>query len=200
MKIQSLQNNNITVLFSAPLNHLLISQDKLSKIFDTSDPQQNIRNFVEAPGLKLMIFPTQKKDIAFEPARLVVSDKSGVDIEKSALINDFRKVFNSDAIDPTKVAAYGFNYDVLVEMDRGSLGDIVGQKLSNLPNVKNGGAMVSFEKEGINYVLEIKPAKDKIFLAHLNAHISSNKIPDDLILRSELASNFKIFIDILKTI
>lgn len=199
MKIQELKNLNITLLFSAPLNHLLISQDKLSKIFDTSDPQEKIQNFVEAPGLKLMIFP--KKDIVFEPARLIVSDKSGIDIEKSALIDDFRKIFNSDSIDSTKVSAYGFNYDVLVEMDdNGKLSDIVGSKLSVLANIKNGGAMVSFEKEGINYVLEIKPAKDKIFLAHLNAHISSNKIPSDPTLKRELAFNFNTFIDILKTI
>ena len=201
MKIQGLKNVNITVLFSVPLNHLLISQEKIAKLFDITDAQRNASNFVEAPGLKVIILPNQKRDIAFEQSRFIVADKTGNSIEKSTLVDDFRKIFDAGPIDPTTVAAYGFNYDVLVESDGGNLSDIVGQKLLQLPNIKNGGAMVSFEKGGISYALDIKPINDKkTFLAHFNAHFTSNIIPNNEVLKKESVLQFKELEQIIKSI
>lgn len=201
MKIQSLKNANITVLFSVPLNHLLISQEKIAKLFDTADAQQNVHNFVEAPGLKVIILPNQKKDIAFEQSRFIVADKTGNSIEKSTLVDDFRKIFDAGPINSTTVAAYGFNYDVLVESGGGNLSDIVGQKLLQLPNIKNGGAQVSFEKGGINYAFDIKPTNDKkTFLTHFNVHFITNTIPNNEVLKMELALQFNELEQIIKSL
>ena len=147
MKIQGLKNLNITLLFSAPLNHLLISQADVIKLFTTGDPQKDIFNFVEASGLKVAIFPNQKKDIVFESLRVVLNDKNEVEIDKSTLITDFRKVLDSSFIDKTKIIAYGFNYDFLIELDNNN--DLISTKISKIPNItiKSAGINISFEKK-----------------------------------------------------
>ena len=145
MKMQELKNVNITALFSVPFNHLLISQGDIVKLFTTGDPQKDIFNFVEAPGIKIALFPNQKKEVVFENARLVVNDKSETDLSASTLISDFKKVFNSDSVDKDKVTAYGFNYDMLIELNGSKLTDLIGTKIFQLPDIKikNAGITIS---------------------------------------------------------
>lgn len=76
MKIETIKNVNIAVLFSEPLNHLLISQKGLLDLFKTRDQQKNQHTFVEAPCLKVLIFPNLKKEVVFEWVRVLVNDKS----------------------------------------------------------------------------------------------------------------------------
>jgi len=203
MKIQGLKNLNITVLFSAPLNHLLISQVDIVKLFQVGNPQNDLFNLVEAPGLKVLTFPNQKKDIVFESTRLSVNDKSEVEIEKSSIVEDFEKAFNISAIDKSKVVAYGFNYDFLAELENGNPSDLVGEKISKLPNItiKNVGINVSFEKDGLTHTLTLTPsAQPKVFLVHFNSHFSSSDVPSVVELKDQMLVRFKEFKEILKNL
>lgn len=198
MKIQGLKNLNITLLFSTPLNHLLISQSDIVKLFSTGDIQKDLFNFIEAPGLKLAIFPNQKKDIAFENLRISLNDKSEVEIAKSTIVSDFRKTLNANIIDQSKIIAYGFNYDFLVELDNSN--DLIGTKISKLPNIniKNVGVNVSFEKNGLMHTLTITPTgQEKIFLMHFNSHINSKDVPEDNVLNEQITAQFNELKEIL---
>lgn len=201
MKIQGLKNLNITLLFSAPLNHLLISQPDVVKLFSIGDQQKDPFNFVEAPGLKVIIFPNQKKDIAFESLRVSLNDKSEVEIDKSTLITDFRKILNGGFIDQSKIIAYGFNYDFLVQLDNSN--DLIGAKISKIPdiNIKSAGVNISFEKDGLTHMLTITPTgQEKIFLAHFNSHFNSSSIPEDNILKTQLQEQVNEFKKIIENL
>ena len=201
MKIQGLKNLNITLLFSAPLNHLLISQADVIKLFTIGDPQKDLFNFVEAPGLKVVIFPNQKKDIAFESLRVSLNDKSEVEIDQSTVVADFRKILNSGFIDQNKIIAYGFNYDFLVELDNNN--DLIGAKISNIPNIviKSIGVNVSFEKDGLTHMLTMTPTgQEKIFIANFNSHFNSNDIPTDDILKTQIQEQFSEFKEIIENL
>lgn len=195
MKIQGLKNLNITLLFSAPLNHLLISKDDVVALFKTGDAQKDLFNLIEAPGLKVVIFPNQKKDIAFETSRISLNDKSEVEIEKSTIISDFRKVLGHRIFtDQSKIVAYGFNYDLLVELEHGD--DLIGEKIAQIPGItiKSAGINLSFEKDELAHTLTITPTgQEKVFLAHFNSHFSSTNVPEDATLRAQMASQFKEF-------
>ncbi len=201
MKIQGLKNLNITLLFSAPLNHLLISQADVIKLFTTGNPQKDLFNFVEAPGLKVAIFPNQKKDIAFESLHIRLNDKNEIEVDKSTLIDDFRKVLNSGFIDKSKIIAYGFNYDFLVELENGN--DLIGAKISKIPNIniKSVGVNISFEKDGLTHMLTMTPTgQGKIFIASFNSHFNSNDIPADEILKTQLQEQVSKFKEITKSL
>lgn len=201
MKIQGLKNLNITLLFSAPLNHLLISQVEVIKLFTTGDPQKDLFNFVEAPGLKVAIFPNQKKDIAFESSRVSLNNKNEVEIDESTLITDFRKILDSGFIDKSKIIAYGFNYDFLVELDNNK--DLIGEKISNIPNIviKSVGVNISFEKDGLTHMLNMIPTgQEKIFIANFNSHFNSNDIPTDDVLKTQIQEQFSEFKEIIETL
>lgn len=202
MKIQGLKNLNITLLFSTPLNHLLISQSDVIKLFTTGDVQKDLFSFVEAPGLKAAMFPNQKKDVAFEASRVVLNDKSEVEIGKSAIITDLRKILNAKLfVDQSKLLAYGFNYDFLVELDNGS--DLIGKKISELRGVtiKNAGVNFSFEKNGVTNALSITPTgKEKQFLVHLNSNFNSTDIPEDKVLNEQIIAQFKDLEEILNNL
>lgn len=202
MKIQGLKNLNITLLFSAPLNHLLISQSDVVKLFTTGDTQKDLFNTIEAPGFKAIIFPNQKKDIAFEPSRVSLNDKSEVEISQSVIVSDLRKILDSSLfIDQNKLVAYGFNYDFLVELDNGD--DLIGKKISELPNItiKNPGVNFSFEKSGATNILSINPTgKEGLFLVHLNSNYNSTNIPADNILNEQISTQFKNLEEILKNL
>ena len=170
-------------------------------MFATGNPQMDLLNFVEAPGLKLLILPNQKKEIAFEATRLAINDKSEAEIRKSALVDDFTKVFNSSAVNKSAVIAYGFNFDVLAEMETGNMNDLIGPKVSKLPNIISADINVVFEKDSIRHSLKITPAgMEKIFLVHFNAHIAVNTVPDNDELNKQMVFQFNKFENIIKDI
>lgn len=202
MKIQGLKNLNITLLFSTPLNHLLISQGEVVELFKTGDMQKDLFSTIEAPGFKAVIFQNQKKDIAFENSRVSLSDKSEVEISQSVIVSDLRKILDSKLfVDQSKIIAYGFNYDFLAELDNGN--DLIGKKISELPNitVKNPGVNFSFEKNGATSILSISPTgKEKLFLVHLNSNFNSVVVPADKVLNEQIITQFKNLEEILNNL
>ena len=196
MRIESIKNVNITALFSAPLNHLLIPQEGLLRLFKTENQENDKHTFVEAPGLKVMTFPNLKKEIVFEGVRVLVNDKSETLPENSNVVDDFQKIIDGNMVEQDKIAAYGFNYDVVVlpESDSFEIGDLVGTKIANLTNIniKSAGVNILFDKDNITYVLEIKPiGNEHKFIVHFNAHFSTNKLPDNIKLKEGLGVQFE---------
>ena len=196
MKIESIKNVNITALFSTPLNHLLISQEDLLKLFKTENQENDKHTFVEAPGLKVMTFPNLKKEIVFESVRILVNDKSETLPENSNVVDDFQKIIDDNMVEQDKIAAYGFNYDVVMspENDSFKIDDLVGVKIANLADIdiKSAGVNILFDKDNVTYVLEIKPiGNEHKFIVHFNAHFSTNKLPDNIKLKEELGVQFE---------
>lgn len=196
MRIESIKNVNITALFSAPLNHLLISQEGLLKLFKTENQENNKHTFIEAPGFKVIAFPNLKKEIVFEGVRILVNDKGETLPESSNIVDDFQKIMDGNMVEQDKITAYGFNYDVIIspENDNFEIGDLVGTKIANLTdiNIKSAGVNISFDKDDVTYVLEIKPiGNEHKFIVHFNAHFSINKLPDNIKLKKGLDVQFE---------
>jgi len=204
MKIEAIKNINITISFSSSLNHLLISQKDLLELFKTGDPQKDLHTFIEAPGLKVLIFPNRQKDIVFEANRVLVNEKTGVRPEESKIIDNFQKLIEKNIIERDKIIAYGFNYDVLVfpESEDFDINNFVGSKISAIgENIKSAGVNLAFDKNNIKYILEIKPlgnGKQK-FLVHLNAHFGK-ELPSFEELKKEVVIQFKELEEIIKKI
>ena len=204
MKIEAIKNVNITVLFSAPLNHLLLSQKGLLDLFKIGEQEKDKHTFVEAPGLKVLIFPNMKKEFVFEGVRILVSDKSETLPENSDVIDDFQKIITSNmGVERGKVAAYGFNYDAIVVPENGGfkISDLVGTKIADIADIKSAGINILFNKDNITYVLEIKPiGSEQKFVAHFNAHFSTNKLPEFQELKKQIQGQFEEFKNIIKKI
>ncbi len=200
MKIETVKNVNITVLFALPINHLLIGQETLLDLFKTGDEEKDKRTFVEAPGLKVLMFPNQKKEFVFEGTRILVNDKSEIIPEKSAVIDDFEKIIKSDMFEQGKVAAYGFNYDAVIIPENSSfkITDLISSKVAAIKDIKSAGVNILFEKDGATYVLEIKPiGSEQKFVAHFNAHFSVNTLPNTKELKVEINKEFLKFKDVI---
>lgn len=203
MRIEAVKNVNITVLFASPINHLLISQNGLLDLFKTGDELKDKRTFVEAPGLKVVIFPNRKKEIVFEGTRILINDKNEVLPKDSDVIDDFQKIINSDMVEANKIVAYGFNYDAVIipESNDFKINDLIGTKIAAIQNIKSAGVNLLFEKEDITYVLEIKPiGKDQKFVAHFNAHFSTNKLPEANELKEKIDKEFLEFKNVIEKI
>lgn len=202
MKIESIKNVNITALFSAPINHLLISQKDLLDLFKTEDQEKNKHTFVEAPGLKVLVFPDKQKEIVFEATRVLVNDKTGRQIEEIEIVDDFQNILKIGSMEQDKLTAYGFNYDVVVSPDSSfNIGDLVGNKIISIENIKSAGVNFSFEKEGITCVLDIRPiGNEQKFIAHFNAHFNTNKLPDSQELKNKIKIQFEELKNILQKI
>jgi len=202
MKFRELQAANITASFSDQINHTLISLDKVASLFITKDPQKDARNVIEAPDLKILGFPNQKKTIAFEPNRFIVAYNDYKADMNSALANDFTKILSmTGIIDQSKLEAYGFNFDALAEAETGKLSDIVGPKLLQFsPDIKRGGATVSFEKDGVTYVVELKSVSEKLYHVHVNVHYQSNSIPPAETIKEEVGKQLIEFQSIIEKI
>lgn len=205
MKIEAIKNINITVLFSAPINHLLVSQGELLGMFKSGDQLKDQHNFIEAPGLKVAAFPNLKKDIVFEANRFLINDKSE-DIEKTQIADDLQKIMQSSMIEKDKVVAYGFNYDMIVYPQNSDfmISDLIGSKISEIEGIKSAGVNVLYEKNNITYGLEIKPINagdgEKKFLAHFNAHFNKNILPIREDLARDIISQYAEFKNIIEKI
>jgi len=203
MKIESIKNVNITILFSRPINHLLISQKDLLDLFKISDPDKDKHTFIEAPGLKVFVLPAQQKEIVFEATRILINDKTGVDPKDSKVIDDLQKLLNTNLFEKDKIAAYGFNYDVVAIPPNGSfkIEDLIGQKITtSLGEIKKAGVNTSFEKNGVKYllVLNILEEGGKKFSAHLNSHFDISILPDFETLKEKISKEYREFEDIIK--
>lgn len=206
MKIEAIKNINITVLFSAPINHLLVSQKELLDMFKSGDQLKDQHNFIEAPGLKVAAFPNLKKDIGFEANRFLINDRSE-DIEKTQIVDDLQKIMQSSMIEKDKIVAYGFNYDAIVypqNNDEFKIGDLIGSKISEIEGIKSAGVSILYEKNNITYGLEIKPINagdgEKKFLAHFNAHFNKNTLPIREDLTKDIISQYTEFKNIIEKI
>ena len=205
MKIEALKNINITVLFSSPINHLLVSQKDLLDMFKSGDQTKDQHTFVEAPGLKVAAFPNLKKDIVFETNRFLINDKEE-DVEKTKIVDDLQKIVNSSMVEKDKIVAYGFNYDTIVypQNEEFKIDDLIGSKISEIEGIKSAGVNILYEKNNITYVLDIKPinagAGDKKFLAHFNVHFNKKELPDEEKLEEDIKKEFKEFESIIEKI
>ncbi|MDO9530410.1 MAG: hypothetical protein Q7J27_14800 [Syntrophales bacterium] len=204
MKIEAIKNLNVTVLFTSPINHLLVSPKGLLDLFKVGDQQKDQHTFVEAPSLKVFIFPNRKKEFAFEGMRIIVNDKSEVMPKDSEVIDDFEKIIKGDMVEQDKVAAYGFNYDAVISPKESNLkiSDFVGSKIASIQNIKikSAGINIVFEKAGTTYVLEIKPiGNEQKFFAHFNAHFNS-RLPSFEELKKGIDREFLEFKDIIEKI
>ncbi len=204
MKIEAIKNVNITVLFSSPLNHLLISQKGLLDLFKTGEQEKDKHTLVEAPGLKVLIFPNMKKEFVFEGVRILVSDKSETLPENSDIVDDFQKIITSNMVERDKITAYGFNYYAIISPGEEGfrITDFIGSKIFAIgEEIKSAGVNLVFEKNNIKYTLEIKPIsyEQQKFVAHLNVHFGKN-LPEFEELKKGIREQFEIFKNIIKKI
>ena len=185
MKIEDVKNINISLVFSDPINHLLISKDELMKLFSVKDSEKEGQTFIEAPGLKVLIFPNKQKEIIFEATRLLVNDRSG-NLDKLELVGDVEKILKQGFLESDKLTAYGFNIDaIVIPRDNFDSSDLLSEKITKIENIKNAGISVEFGTDVIRK-LEVKPITNK-YLAHFNAEINTSSFPN----KKEVVDQFK---------
>lgn len=201
MKLEEIKKLNITILFSEPINHLLITPKRILNLFKIND-QPPRHSLIEAPGLKVFIFPQLQKDIIFEVNRLLVNDRGGALPNKSDLINYLNRLIKTEVVNQDKVVAYGFNFDALISPTTGAVKftDFIGTKISKVvKNIKEAGLQIIFHKEKVRFDFQIKPAgKDKL-LAHLNAHYDG-ALPTKKKINENLLKQFGYFVSLIKKI
>lgn len=197
MKIESTKNINVTLLFASPFNHLLITQRDLLSLYNTGDPKKDEHTFVEAPGLKILIFPNRQKEIIFEASRILINDKTGGDLASSEVVADLFRITTQNFIEQNKQIAYGFNFDVLTAPndDNFEIADLIGDRIASLTEIKSAGITISFDMDSISHMLEIKPIIGEVqkFLVHFNAHYNEDSLPEESTMIQRMNEQFNEF-------
>jgi hypothetical protein len=190
LRIQAL---NITTVVSEPLQHFFITQEKILELFKEKDENLNKHTFIETPGLKVFVFVNRKIEIIFEPFRMLVTDKSGREIQKSDLLNYYEDLLNN-FIPKEKISAYGFNYDLIVEYEKEvKFTQLIAPSLKEImKDIKESGIRVKFLENGLVYDFHISPTNLKnTLLYHLNVHFAKSEIPSQEELEKEFFSGFQ---------
>jgi hypothetical protein len=204
MKIESVKNLNITLLFSAPLNHNLVSQQELFGSFKTDDPKDDLNSFIAAPGIRALIFPNRQKEIIFEANRILINEKTGKSPEDSSVVNDLRVIMEKSFFEKEKIAAYGFNYEIVAIPDGADfqIDDLISEKIAKIGGIKGAGVSIVFGKDDTRQVLKIEPLEgiDQKFNVSLNIHYSKKDLPSFNDLRKDLIFSFKEFVDVIAKI
>lgn len=204
MKIESVKNLNITLLFSAPLNHNLVSQQELFGSFKTDDPKDDLNSFIAAPGIRALIFPNRQKEIIFEANRILINEKTGKSPEDSSVVNDLRVIMEKSFFEKEKIAAYGFNYEIVAIPDGADfqINDLISEKIAKIGGIKGAGVSIVFGKDDTRQVLKIEPLEgiDQKFNVSLNIHYSKKDLPSFDDLRKDLIFSFKEFVDVIAKI
>ena len=204
MKIESVKNLNITLLFSAPLNHNLVSQQELFGSFKTDDPKDDLNSFIAAPGIRALIFPNRQKEIIFEANRILINEKTGKSPEDSSVVNDLRVIMEKSFFEKEKIVAYGFNYEIVAIPDGADfqIDDLISEKIAKIGGIKGAGVSIVFGKDDTRQVLKIEPLEgiDQKFNVSLNIHYSKKDLPSFDDLRKDLIFSFKEFVDVIAKI
>lgn len=182
MKVQSqeIKQLNITAVLTET-NDAFITAEKMREVFELSEKEKNQSPFIEfSPKVKVFGMPQRQKAIIMEEKRLRVNDTSGLEPSSSELINYFWKVLNKLA-DKGKLAAYGFNYDVLIKIEgKIDFPSFLGKTLLGAlvaGDILESGTRVIYTKDEKRYDLRITPTGEPSRAAfHLNVHCDSPEI------------------------
>jgi hypothetical protein len=207
MKIESreIKQLNITAIFEE-INLSRINPKELLDTLNLREKDKKTMTIFEAPGVKILIVPTLGKEIIIQQNRFLINDKNSKDVKNSEIIEDFQKFMNKLAIDTTKLSAYGFNYDILIQVKEPlNYKDFAGSALLKTLNgahlLKAGTRMIyqkEDKKEDKKYDLQTAPAGDSTnFILHLNVHYASNKLEYSRI-KSQFVKDFKEINNIIK--
>lgn len=196
MRLQSIKQMNITVLFPVPLNHALISIQELIKDLKKDNQEQDKTTVVDAPGLKALTYPNRAKDIVYEQNRLLINDRESLDPDKSSIFDYLDKGFKQTIQDRKSIAAYGFNFDVIAMNTK--KGDFLNQHtlqvIRKIGEIQEQGSKVIFARNGKRFDLQLTPTGSKgELLVHLNVHYSKSELPEIKILKKEVESDFGEF-------
>jgi len=194
MRLESIKKLNITLLFSSPLNHNLVSHQDLFDLFKTGDYQNDINNFIAAPGIRALILPAQQRDVVFESNRIIINERTGKNPDESDLISSLEKISGKNFFEKEKIAAYGFNYEIIAISDDENFGtnDLVSDKIANIGAIRGAGVDFVFDKDDKRYVAKIKSLEDvmKKFAVDLNIHYSQKDLPSFDDLKKHLIAGF----------
>ncbi len=192
--MESIKKLNITLLFSSPLNHNLVSHQDLFDLFKTGDYQNDINNFIAAPGIRALILPAQQRDVVFESNRIIINERTGKNPDESDLISSLEKISGKNFFEKEKIAAYGFNYEIIAISDDENFGtnDLVSDKIANIGAIRGAGVDFVFDKDDKRYVAKIKSLEDvmKKFAVDLNIHYSQKDLPSFDDLKKHLIAGF----------
>jgi len=192
--LESIKKLNITLLFSSPLNHNLVSHQDLFDLFKTGDYQNDINNFIAAPGIRALILPAQQRDVVFESNRIIINERTGKNPDESDLISSLEKISGKNFFEKEKIAAYGFNYEIIAISDDENFGtnDLVSDKIANIGAIRGAGVDFVFDKDDKRYVAKIKSLEDvmKKFAVDLNIHYSQKDLPSFDDLKKHLIAGF----------
>lgn len=192
MKLKT-QSLNITTVISEPFQHLFITPEKILELFKEKDENLNKHTFIEAPGLKVFVFVNRRIEIVFEPIRMLVSDKTGREIQQSDLLN-YYEVLQKNFVPKERVSAYGFNYDLISEYEKEiEFTQLVAPQLKEImKDIKESGIRIKFLENGLAYDLQISPTNLKnALLYHLNVHYPKREIPSKEELEREFLLGFQ---------
>jgi len=202
MEYKEILNTNITLLFSEPLNHLLITLKDLIDLFKIGDEKLDQHSFIEAPGLKVLIFPNRQKELIFEANRILINDKSKKEPQNSEIVDYLEKILRKNKmVDRNKIIAYGFNCDIIGTLEKGKVEDFISSKVKEaVENIKSAGINLVFEKNSSRQTLQITPLPTaNHFLIHLNVHYQQSL--DELgIIKEKLNNNFIDSLNLIKKI
>ena len=204
IKSQEIKNLNITAVFEE-IDHTLITSEKMREIFELSEKEKKNSPFIEpSPNVKILVIPGRQKEIIIEEKQLRVNEKSGKEPNESELEKYFQIAFDS-LVDKTKLIAYGFNYDILVKLEKKInfeklLGKGVLKSLESVGNISESGVRVLFEKEEKRYLLITAPTEDPYKMRFLlNTHYTLKEIYLQG-LQKQINENYLELIKIIKRI
>lgn len=174
----SIKKINITVLLDK-VDQSQITSETIRNLFDLKPDEKANTPYIDLPGIKVLVIPTQRKEITVEPNRLMVSD-SNDDLTKSKIVNDFKKVYD-EFRGKSKLRAYGFNYDILLfTQENFQYSRLLSANLKKLLNegmLKEAGARVVYDKGGRRIDIQVVPGGQPNQLGiHANVHHESNTI------------------------
>lgn len=195
MKISNLQLKklNITALFDK-VDQSSITSESIRDLFGLKPQDKANSPFIDLPGTKVLIIPTLKKEVVIEPNRIQVSDIRPLELGKSRVVSDFKKVFEAFRGKAT-FRAYGFNYYISLELlEKVPYDKLLSPSLRKLINggkLQEAGARVTYKKGNLRIDIQLVPGgQEKQLDVHANIHHETNEI-DFAKLSGELLANYK---------
>lgn len=193
MHIDSIKRVNTTFLFPNPINHSLIQKNDVLDVIQKEGGANNANNnVIQAPHF-LGVFLDNGIEVIFEQQRMLVNDKSSSKPSSSPIVDYAYGLLQKQFLNELEVSSYGFNYDLVAELEKLEVIDLIGDSITSLPfELQSGGINIKFEHKDLEYNLQTKPAtkdENKIII-HFNPHVSKLGLPEKENVKKEFERQF----------
>ena len=201
IELNAILNQNITLVYDL-LDLKSIDTRQLKTLLNS----QTGPMLMDTPEMIVAVYPSEQIVLQIGDNRIRITLQKGTEDVSNSRLGEFAtKCHKLVPKNQSKLTAYGFNYDLLINAHDSSsqlLKDLFVKDEEKINSILEGTLQtivprLRFTRNKNRYDLILEPVNDSEFKAHMNAHFVSNQLPTTKKIKLSFEQEYSYLVEIM---